>query len=162
MLTARTKVACVGNSITGFHQYTYYATPLRQMLGEEYLVDNFGKGGSGVFKQYREELDQYEFAYINSPECEAALAFLPDIVIIKFGANDANMNNFTKQDIDENNYLKMNTFNNKQIQGFVSHPQVFICVPPAMFYPNGNPKDSLTGSFLWIQQRGYDQIFILL
>jgi lysophospholipase L1-like esterase len=149
MLTARTKVACVGNSITGFHQYAYYATPLRQMLGEEYLVDNFGKGGSGVFKQYREELDQYEFAYINSPECEAALAFLPDIVIIKFGANDANMSNFTKQDIDGKQLFKDEyTLLINKFRDLSTHPQVFICVPPAMFYPNGNPKDSLTGSFL--------------
>jgi len=147
--TARTKVACVGNSITGFHQYPYYATPLRQMLGDEYLVDNFGKGGSGVFKQYREELNEHQWAYINSTECEAALAFNPDIVIIKFGANDANMNNFTKKDIDGKQRFKDEyTLLIDKFRDLPTNPQVFICIPPAMFYPNGNLKDSLTGNFL--------------
>ena len=32
--------------------------------------------------------------YINSEQCAAALEYKPNIVIIKFGANDANKKNF--------------------------------------------------------------------
>ena len=143
------KVACVGNSITGFHQYAYYATPLQHMLGVTYKVDNFGKGGSGIFKSFREAIGDTEWAYINSTQCADALAFQPDIVIFKFGANDANNANFLRRDVDgkkvfkEEYALLINKFRDLE-----SNPRIIIALPPAMFYPEGNVEDSLTGNFL--------------
>lgn len=153
---AKIKVACIGNSITGFHEYTYYATPLQAMLGDDYQVDNFGKGGSGIFKKFREDLGgiEPEFAYINSSQCTDAVNFKPDIVIIKFGANDANMKNFTMKDengkaIDGKQVFKDDyTLLINKFRALSSNPRVIICIPPAMFYPTGNIKDSITGSFL--------------
>lgn len=147
--TSKIKVACVGNSITGFHQYTYYATPLQHMLGDTYHVDNFGKGGSGIFKEFREALNEHEFAYINSTQCAEAVAFNPNIVIIKFGANDANMNNFTRPGIDGKQIFKDDyTLLINKFKALSSKPKIYICLPPAMFYPEGQIKDSLTGNFL--------------
>lgn len=148
------KVACVGNSITGFHQYNYYATPLQAMLGDEYLVDNFGKGGSGIFKKYREDLNEREWSYINSSECQAALEFNPDMVIIKFGANDASQTIFTalapngKQLFKEDYTLLINKF-----RELPSNPKIFICIPPAMFYG----EDGFFGSFSNQIMRDYIQ-----
>ena len=130
------KVGCIGNSITGFHQYNYYATPLQQMLGDEYLVDNFGKGGSGIFREMRENGADDAFAYLNSTECEAALEFNADIVIVKFGANDCNRQNFTTYGVDvfKSDYkdlLKKFTDKNPDVR-------IILCSTPALFYgPEG-------------------------
>ena len=80
------KVACVGNSIT----YGYgladrdkdaYPGKLQQMLGEGYLVDNFGKSGATLLnKGHRPYMQQKEF--------KDALAFAGDIVVIHLGIND--------------------------------------------------------------------------
>lgn len=76
--------------------------PLAEMLGDDYEVTKFGKGSSGVFIKLREDAttpenpNEYQFAYINSEQCAAALEYKPNIVIIKFGANDANKKNFEK------------------------------------------------------------------
>ena len=89
--TGKIRVATVGNSITGgTNDYGYYAMPLAEMLGDDYEVTKFGKGSSGVFIKLREDAttpenpNEYQFAYINSEQCAAALEYKPNIVIIKF------------------------------------------------------------------------------
>lgn len=78
--TGKIRVATVGNSITGgTNDYGYYAMPLAEMLGDDYEVTKFGKGSSGVFIKLREDAttpknpNEYQFAYINSEQCAAAL-----------------------------------------------------------------------------------------
>jgi lysophospholipase L1-like esterase len=81
------RVACMGNSITaGFYNYP---TPLGALLGDDYDVRSFGKGGSGVFIEDRFAFDgNYDGVYVRSQEFADALAFNPNIVTIKLGTND--------------------------------------------------------------------------
>lgn len=82
----RTKVACVGNSIT--YGYTLperekqaYPGQLQQMLGDAYEVGNFGKSGATLLnKGHRPYMQQEEF--------HKAIDFAGDIVVIHLGIND--------------------------------------------------------------------------
>lgn len=80
------KVACVGNSITygaGIEnrERDSYPAQLQRMLGEEYVVENFGKSGATLLnKGHRPYMQQAEF--------RKALAFAADIVVIHLGIND--------------------------------------------------------------------------
>ncbi len=80
------KVACVGNSITygiGIKDRIHdsYPSKLQQMLGEDYVVGNFGRPGATL-------LSQGHRPYIQQPEYEEAKAFHADIVLIHLGIND--------------------------------------------------------------------------
>jgi len=84
---AKIKVACMGNSITAGNYN--YPTPLGALLGDDYDVRTFGKGGSGVFIDDRFNFDgNNNGIYVRTQEYAAALAFNPDIVTIKLGTND--------------------------------------------------------------------------
>lgn len=81
------RVACIGNSITdghGIELATQRAYPalLQQRLGSEYWVKNFGVSA-------RTMLNKGDHPYMNELAWRDALAFDPDIVIIKLGTNDS-------------------------------------------------------------------------
>ena len=86
VVAARTKVACVGNSITygmtiDDRENNSYPSRLARMLGDEYEVGNFGKNGATLLvKGHR--------PYVKQEEFKAALEFAPDIVVIHLGVND--------------------------------------------------------------------------
>ena len=80
------KVACIGDSIT----YGYgtedrdtqsYPAQLQDMLGDGYLVGNFGKNGATLIRRaFRPYFDQDEF--------RKAMDFAGDICVIHLGVND--------------------------------------------------------------------------
>ncbi len=86
------RVACVGNSITDGHgidmatQHGYPAL-LQQRLGNKYWVKNFGVSG-------RTMLNKGDYAYTNEMAWRDAVAFQPDVVIIKLGTNDSKPQNW--------------------------------------------------------------------
>lgn len=89
------RIACVGDSITqgvgatgwASGDYTYaYPQQLQSILGDDYLVGNFGKGGAYVYNIGRDNTTLY---YPNTTEYTNSNAFDADIVIIKLGTNDA-------------------------------------------------------------------------
>lgn len=86
------KVACVGNSITygsgiADREKDSYPVKLQQMLGDKYLIDNFGKPGATLLnKGHRPYMQQKEF--------KDALAFAGDIVVIHLGINDTDPRNW--------------------------------------------------------------------
>ena len=90
--TDAVKVACIGNSITDGHgidmatQHGYPAL-LQQMLGDGYWVKNFGVSG-------RTLLNKGDFPYMNEMAWKDAVAFQPDVVIIKLGTNDSKPQNW--------------------------------------------------------------------
>lgn len=92
-LAAQTKkVACVGNSITyGFRienrEVNAYPAQLQRMLGNRYVVENFGKSGATL-------LNQGHRPYTQQEEYQKALAFAPDIVVIHLGINDTDPRNW--------------------------------------------------------------------
>lgn len=80
------KVACIGNSITygstlPDREKNAYPSQLQNMLGEGYVVGNFGKPGATL-------LTHGHRPYIKEPEYRAALDFKPDIAVIHLGIND--------------------------------------------------------------------------
>ena len=101
------RVACVGNSITDGHgidmagQHGYPAL-LQQKLGDDYWVKNFGVSG-------RTMLDKGDFPYMNEQAWKDALAFQPDIVVIKLGTNDSKPQNWQYGNEFKNDLKKMIT-----------------------------------------------------
>lgn len=79
------KVACVGDSITAGSgvkdPQKKYPAQLGVLLGSGYDVKNFGVGGATM-------LDDGNKPYKQQKAYQDALAFKPDIVVIKLGTND--------------------------------------------------------------------------
>mgnify|MGYP001164651485 CR=1 FL=1 len=80
------KVACVGNSVTygagiSGRDSLSYPAQLQKMLGEKYVVRNFGHSGASLLKKGFKP-------YYKTEEFFAALSFRPDIAVIHLGLND--------------------------------------------------------------------------
>lgn len=80
------RVACIGNSITygaGIEnrERDAYPVQLQRMLGEGYVVGNFGKSGATL-------LNKGHRPYIEQKEFQRALTFAGDVVVIHLGIND--------------------------------------------------------------------------
>ncbi|MBR1719069.1 MAG: sialate O-acetylesterase [Phocaeicola sp.] len=115
------KIACVGNSITygtGLqHRETEaYPIKLQQMLGNHYLVENFGKPGATL-------LYHGHRPYVQQEEFQKALQFKGDMVVIHLGINDTDPRNWPNyQDEFVRDYLSL-------IDYFrVSNPEVRILI----------------------------------
>ena len=130
------KVACVGDSITfgarvENREENNYPTQLGQILGENYLVKNFGVSGTTL-------LSNGNKPWIKSRVFKPATQFNPDIVIIKLGTNDTKPGNYPDHaDEFETDYAKLiNHF-----RELPSEPQIYICTPaPVVPEQKPNPK----------------------
>lgn len=86
------RVACVGNSITygtgiANRDKASYPAQLQAMLGNKYLVGNFGKPGATLLRHgHRPYFKQQEF--------HDAMAFHADIAVIHLGINDTDPRNW--------------------------------------------------------------------
>ena len=147
------KVACIGNSITDGHgidmatQFGYPAL-LQQKLGNGYWVKNFGVSA-------RTMLNKGDFPYMNETAWKDALAFKPDIVIIKLGTNDSKPQNWQngadfKQDLqqmikalrpDLAQPVKKKGKKAKAVQP--AKPQIYLCTPIPAFKSTWNINDSI-------------------
>ena len=86
------RVACVGNSITygtGIEDRARdsYPSQLQRMLGDKYVVGNFGKPGATL-------LYHGHRPYVVQKEFKEALAFKGDIAVIHLGINDTDPRNW--------------------------------------------------------------------
>jgi len=85
-LSSKTKVACIGDSITygatiENRDSCLYPAQLQRLMGTDYEVCNFGHNGATLIRRsYR--------PYNTLPEYFEALKFAPDIVVIHLGIND--------------------------------------------------------------------------
>lgn len=93
-LSAKTKVACIGNSITyGYglpadeRASSSYPGRLQQILGEDYMIGNFGHNGATL-------LSNGHNPYVRLPEYREALEMKPDIAVIHLGVNDTDPRNW--------------------------------------------------------------------
>ncbi len=80
------RVACIGNSITygsGLQDPARdsYPSQLQRLLGEGYVVGNFGKPSARLMRRTR-------MPYIEQPEFQQAMQFKGDIALIHLGIND--------------------------------------------------------------------------
>ncbi len=96
------KVACVGDSITAGQTDYNYPKYLQAMLGNEYEVTNFGKGGAAV-RKVLENVDGNgdgvineggEYFWYDSKQYTSSLTYDADIVFVMMGTNDALFSNF--------------------------------------------------------------------
>jgi len=81
------RVACIGNSIThgsgiDMQELNAYPAQLQRLLGPDYHVKNLGVGA-------RTMLNQGDHPYMKEQAWRDALAFRPDVVVIKLGTNDS-------------------------------------------------------------------------
>lgn len=86
------KVACIGNSVTAGYllsnpKQESYPGQLQQLLGDRYLVDNFGHSGATLLKKGHNP-------YFKTKEFNEALSFGADIAIIHLGLNDTDPRNW--------------------------------------------------------------------
>lgn len=121
------KVACIGNSITfgyGIKDRLKNAYPeqLARMLGESYEVKNFGVSGKTL-------LSKGNAPYIETQAYKKALAYEPDIVIIKLGTNDSKDFNWVYKEDFEKDYRRLL----KSFQDLKSKPTLYLCLAVPVF-----------------------------
>lgn len=148
------RVACIGNSITDGHgidmatQHGYPAL-LQQKLGKNYWVKNFGVSG-------RTMLNKGDKPYMNEKAWRDALAFQPDVVVIKLGTNDSKPQNWQhgadfKQDLIQMlttlkpELAQLTKKKSKKAKAAVlaSGPKIFLCTPIPAFKSTWNINDSV-------------------
>ena len=131
------RVACIGNSITdGFGidmaSQRGYPAQLQQLLGNDYHVKNFGVSG-------RTMLNKGDLPYQNELAWRDALAFRPDIVIIKLGTNDSKPENWQYNKGFKDDLQQMVD----ALQANKNNPRIFLCTPIPAFKPTWNINDSV-------------------
>jgi len=129
----KTKVACVGNSITygaTIEDRDHYSYPaqLQAYLGDSYEVRNFGVNGTTM-------LHSGDFPYIKTNEYRQSMEFLPDIVIIKLGTNDSKGWNWKRKEDFQNDYQSF-IDSYRQLS---SHPHIILVTPLRCFIPASDP-----------------------
>ena len=140
------KVACIGNSVTfgaGIEDRTKtYPAQLQTMLGDNYVVRNFGKSGATLLKKGHNP-------YWEQSEFTEALTFKPDIVIIHLGLNDTDPRNWPRyRDEFTRDYISLiDTF--KSVNPAV---EVMICRMTPIFHTHSRFKSSTRDWFWQIQQ----------
>jgi len=125
--TAKRKVACIGDSITfGYgiknRQNDNYPAQLAKLLGNNWQVENFGLNGHTL-------MNKGNAPYMKSPRYKQALAFQPDVVIIKLGTNDTKAVNWKHKGDYVKDYLTMI----ESFRKLPSKPEIFICKPVPVF-----------------------------
>ena len=140
------RVACIGNSITDGHGIDMapaygYPAELQKILGDKYWVKNFGVSG-------RTLLNKGDQPYMNEMAWRDALAFRPDIVVIKLGTNDSKPQNWQHGDEFRHDLEQMIATLNTGIK-----PQIFLCTPIPAFKSTWNISDSvIVNGIIPIQQ----------
>lgn len=157
------RVACIGNSITdghGIEMRTAYGYPamLQKKLGEDYWVKNFGVSS-------RTLLNKGDFPYMKEVAWKDALAFKPDVVVIKLGTNDSKPQNWQygsefRQDLEQMittlcPSLATPAKKGKKAKAAVAEvkPRIILCTPVPAFKPSWEISDSvITNAIIPIQQ----------
>ncbi len=120
---AKIKIACVGDSITAGSgvkdPQKRYPTQLGQFLGDGYEVKNFGVGGATM-------IDDGNKPYKQQKAYQDALAFVPDIVVIKLGTNDSKAMNW---DTKKANFTPSAKSLVESFQKANPKAKIYLCLP---------------------------------
>lgn len=117
------RVACIGNSITDgmgidMSDELGYPARLQQLLGDGYLVKNFGVSA-------RTLLNKGDYPYMREEAWHDALAFNPDIVVVKLGTNDSKDYNWKYGSEFGTDMQQMVD----SLRRLPSHPTILLCTP---------------------------------
>ncbi|MBD3393862.1 MAG: hypothetical protein GF418_17155 [Chitinivibrionales bacterium] len=124
---ARTKIACVGNSITegcetfgpGEHRYPAH---LDGYFDTNFVVVNFGVAAQCVLKKSDEP-------YWYNPIFPYVFEFQPDTITIMLGTNDSKPQNWAhKKDFARDVTALVDTFASME-----TNPDIWLCLPPPAF-----------------------------
>ncbi len=131
------KVACIGNSITDgsgidMAETKGYPAQLQQILGERYEVRNFGVGA-------RTLLNKGDHPFMKELAWRDALAFCPDVVVIKLGTNDSKTDNWKHHGEFVTDYQMMID----QLNALPSHPRIILAYPIKAFKDQWTITDSV-------------------
>ena len=126
------RVACVGNSITygagiANREKNCYPAQLQAYLGEEYEVRNFGANA-------RTAIAKGDNPYMVSDAYKAAIAYQPDIVLIKLGTNDSKPQNWKYSSDFKTDYQSLID----SFRKLDSHPRIILMTPVRCFLPEGS------------------------
>jgi lysophospholipase L1-like esterase len=131
------RVACIGNSITdGFgidmSEVNGYPAQLQQMLGDGYRVMNFGVSS-------RTMLNKGDYPYMKEQAWRNALAFRPDIAIIKLGTNDSKPENWQySKDLAADMQQMIDS-----LKALPSKPRILLATPIPAYAQTWNINDSV-------------------
>ncbi len=131
------RVACIGNSITfgaGIRNRSRdsYPSVLARMLGDSYWVKNFGVSA-------RTMLNKGDHPYMNEPAYKNALAFNPNIVVIKLGTNDSKSFNWKyKADFMKDAQTMIDAF-----KVLPSQPKIYLCYPSKAYLTGDGINDDI-------------------
>lgn len=122
-LTAKVKIACVGDSITYgagmmHREKLNYPMQLGYMLGDDFEVKNFGVSGATL-------LNKGDKPYTKQKAYKESLAYQPNLVIIKLGTNDSKPRNWKLQQ----EFIQDAKSLIESYQKLPSKPRVIICKP---------------------------------
>lgn len=125
----RIKIACVGASLTfglGLPERRAQAYPavLGRLLGDRYLVRNFGYSGATAGRKTNEP-------YWDTPSFLAATRFEPMLAVISLGVNDAQHANAPNLPSFEADLTALA----EHFRLLDSRPQVLLMTPPPVFPP---------------------------
>jgi lysophospholipase L1-like esterase len=114
------RIACVGDSITeGARSNSPYPKQLQTMLGDAYVVKNFGVGGRTLLKEG-------DLPYWKEKALADAKSFAPNIVVIMLGTNDTKPQNWKFKDNIAAELKEMV----ESFKTLDSKPLIFLCRPP--------------------------------
>lgn len=120
------KLACVGDSITEGYSNSAgrsYPSQLAPLLGAKWDVRNFGLKSRTLLKDTAE-------TYWTTSQFFAAQNFLPDVVVIMLGANNAKAAYWDPVNFEADYAAMISTF-----QNLSSNPRIFICRPTCVMEP---------------------------
>lgn len=124
------RVACVGDSLTRGTEYTLF---LWGHLGSDYIISDFGVGGTTVSTTS-------DKPYMNQSAFELAQSFQPNIVIVMLGTNDAGLNESTEAfKVDYTTLIEA-------FQSLQTKPAIFIVQPPPIVNSTALSNTRLVGT----------------
>jgi len=132
-------VSCVGDSLTyGYavedRENNCYPHVLNDLLGDDYVVGNFGVNGATMLKTG-------DLPYWSHENFKMSGMIDPDYVIIMLGSNDSKVHNFTDMDDFINTYEEMIN----HYRRLPSKPRVYIATPPTDFPSKSDKESSIRG-----------------
>lgn len=130
------RVACIGNSITDgsgidMADVNGYPAQLQRLLGSGYQVKNFGVGA-------RTMLNKGDHPYMNEMAWQDALAFNPNIVVIKLGTNDSKPENWKYGHEFEHDMQQMID----SLRSLPACPKIYLATPIRAFKVQWGINDS--------------------
>jgi acetyl esterase/lipase/lysophospholipase L1-like esterase len=131
------RVACIGNSITDGHgidmsSINAYPGQLQRMLGDGYNVKNYGVGA-------RTMLNHGDHPYMQEDAWRHALAFNPNIVVIKLGTNDSKPKNWVYGNEFKADMQQMID----SLKSLPAHPKIYLATPITAYSREYTINDSV-------------------